>query len=50
MDIRFHAETGCRKIYSWKVFEGQKKSVDAKETISDGCGRNYVLLCRQIIS
>ena len=38
---RLHAETGCRKICAREVFEKQQKSMEGKETIRDGGGRNY---------
>jgi len=41
MGSRLHAETGCRKIYAWKVSERQKNSMAAKKTIGDGGGRKY---------
>ena len=41
MGSRLHAETGCKKVYAGEVFELQKKSLEAKETIGDGGGRKY---------
>jgi len=38
---RFYAETGCRNVYTGKVFEWPKNPMEAKETIGDGCGREY---------
>jgi len=38
---RLHAETGCKRVYAGEVFELQKKSLEAKETIGDGSGRKY---------
>jgi len=41
MGSGLHAETGCRKVYAGKVFQRQTNSMEAKETLGDGRGRNY---------
>ena len=35
MGSGLHAETGCRKVYAWEVFEGHKNSMEAMEMIRD---------------
>jgi len=41
MGSGLHAEIGCRKVYAEEVFERQKNSMEAKETIGDDGGRIY---------